>query len=63
MRLQVNVSDNVVKRIDMLAKEIGVTRSALCSMMIYNSLPNPDDEKQCDDFKDFVNYQMESRLM
>ena len=63
MRLQVNVSDSVVKRIDMLAKEIGVTRSALCSMMIYNSLPNPDDEKECDDFKELVNDRMESRLM
>ena len=63
MRLQVNVGDNVVKRIDMLAKEIGVTRSALCSMIIYHSLPDPEDAKECEDFKDFINYKVESRLM
>ena len=37
MRLQVNVGEDVVKRIDSLAKEIGVSRSALCSMIIYRS--------------------------
>lgn len=38
MRIQVNISDDVAKRIDELAKGMGVSRSALCSIWISNEL-------------------------
>lgn len=34
MRVQVNVSDEMVSEIDRYAKEMGVSRSALCSIFI-----------------------------
>lgn len=34
MRLQVNVSDSMCEKIDFYAKQMGVSRSALCSIMI-----------------------------
>lgn len=34
MRVQVNMSDEMVKKIDDYAKTMGVSRSALCSMFI-----------------------------
>lgn len=34
MRVQVNVSDDLVKKIDEYAKIMGVSRSALCSVWI-----------------------------
>lgn len=34
MKLQVNVSDEMVENIDKYAKQMGVSRSALCSMLI-----------------------------
>lgn len=34
MRVQVNVSDDLVKKIDEYAKVMGVSRSALCSVWI-----------------------------
>lgn len=34
MRVQVNVDDEMVKKIDLYAKKMGVTRSALCSVFI-----------------------------
>ena len=34
MRVQVNVDDEMVKKIDAYAKRMGVTRSALCSVFI-----------------------------
>lgn len=34
MRVQVNVSDELVERIDKYAKTMGVSRSALCSVWI-----------------------------
>ncbi len=34
MRVQVNLSDDMVKKIDGYAKQLGVSRSALCSMFI-----------------------------
>lgn len=42
MRVQVNIGPDTVKRIDKLAKEVGVTRSALCSLLIFQSLPADD---------------------
>lgn len=34
MRVQVNVDDEMVKKVDLYAKKMGVTRSALCSVFI-----------------------------
>jgi metal-responsive CopG/Arc/MetJ family transcriptional regulator len=34
MRLQVNVADDMVDRVDFYAKKMGVSRSALCSVAI-----------------------------
>ena len=34
MRVQVNISNEMVKKIDDYAKTMGVSRSALCSMFI-----------------------------
>lgn len=38
MRVQVNLSDNMVSRIDKIADEMGLTRSALCSTFIGQSV-------------------------
>ena len=34
MRIQVNLSENMVKRVDALADNMGVSRSAFCSLII-----------------------------
>lgn len=34
MRIQVNVSDEMVKRIDVIASLLGVSRSAMCAVFI-----------------------------
>jgi len=34
MKVQTNVSDDMVKKIDALANQMGVSRSALCSVAI-----------------------------
>ena len=34
MRVQVNLSDEMVGRVDEYAKQMGVSRSALCSMLV-----------------------------
>lgn len=34
MKVQVNVSEEMVERVDLYAKKMGVSRSALCSMLI-----------------------------
>lgn len=34
MRVQVNLSDEMVKNVDKYAKQMGVSRSALCSILI-----------------------------
>lgn len=42
MKLQVTVSDEMVKRIDEYAKKMGVSRSALCSVFIGQGIMNYD---------------------
>lgn len=42
MRVQVNLSDEMVKKVDDYAKMIGVSRSALCSMFIGQSIMSYD---------------------
>lgn len=34
MRIQVNLSDEMVNKVDAYAKKMGVSRSALCSMLV-----------------------------
>lgn len=34
MRIQVSVSDSMVERLDKIAEEMGISRSALCSTFI-----------------------------
>jgi metal-responsive CopG/Arc/MetJ family transcriptional regulator len=34
MRVQVNLSDEMVSKVDMYARKMGVSRSALCSMLV-----------------------------
>lgn len=34
MRIQINLSDSMVKKVDSLAESYGVSRSALCSTII-----------------------------
>lgn len=38
MRVQVNVNDNLVKKIDEYASAMGVSRSALCSVWIATAI-------------------------
>lgn len=40
MRVQVNLSDGMVERVDSYAKLMGVSRSALCSMLIGQGVMN-----------------------
>lgn len=42
MRVQVNISDELVKKIDDYAKMMGVSRSALCSVWIGQSVMSYD---------------------
>lgn len=42
MRVQVNLSDEMVKRVDFYASRLGVSRSALCSVMIGNGVLSYD---------------------
>lgn len=38
MRIMVNLSDEMVRKVDKLAESIGVNRSAFCAMMIGNGV-------------------------
>ena len=38
MKLQVMVSDDFVERLDKCAKELGVSRSAFCAMLLASAL-------------------------
>lgn len=42
MRAQVNLSDDMVVRVDKIAKTYGVSRSALCSMFIGQMVSNTE---------------------
>lgn len=42
MRVQVNLSDEMVERVDIYSKMMGVSRSALCSMLIGQGIMNYD---------------------
>lgn len=38
MKVQVNLNDDIVKKIDSYAKAIGISRSAVCAMWIGNAV-------------------------
>lgn len=42
MRVQVNISDEMVDRVDEYAKKMGVSRSSLCSMLIGQGIMSYD---------------------
>ena len=42
MRVQVNLSDELVSKVDFWAKKIGVSRSALCSVLVGNGIMGYD---------------------
>lgn len=46
MRVQVSIGPETVQRIDKLAKKVGITRSALCSMLIFQSLPTEESTEE-----------------
>ena len=40
VRLQINVSDKVAKQIDEYANEIGISRNAMCAVLLHNGVEN-----------------------
>ena len=42
MRIQVNLSDEMVEKVDGYAKKMGVSRSALCSMLVGQGIMSYD---------------------
>ena len=42
MRVQVNLSDEMVGKVDAYARKMGVSRSALCSMFVGQGIMNYD---------------------
>lgn len=46
MRIQVNLSDSMVAKLDKIADEYGVTRSALCAMLIGQGADGINQAKQ-----------------
>ena len=42
MRVQVNLSDEMVSKVDAYARKMGVSRSALCSMLVGQGIMNYD---------------------
>lgn len=45
MRVQVNINDDMVQKIDTYAHKYGVTRSALCSVAVGQYIDNLDNAK------------------
>lgn len=49
MKVQVNVSDDMVQRLDTYARKMGVSRSALCSVLIGQGIMGYDKAfEMCD---------------
>lgn len=42
MRVQVNLSDEMVSKVDLYASKMGVSRSALCSMLVGQGIMSYD---------------------
>lgn len=52
MKVQVTLSDDLVKKIDEVAKVIGASRSSLCGMFIYHGMK--DYLHELDSDKDWI---------
>lgn len=66
MRIQINLSDEILKRVDQEAKKIGTSRGAMLTTWIGEKINNLDQTKallenfsKSDTFKDFANYFLE----
>ena len=46
MRIQVNLSDSMVKKLDAMSEDYGVTRSALCAMLIGQGVDGINQARQ-----------------
>lgn len=46
MRVQVNLSDEMAVKVDNYAKKMGVSRSALCSVLIGNAIMGYDSASE-----------------
>lgn len=54
-KLQININDDIVARIDRQAKLLGVTRSALCALWLGQSLRTAEaQESMTDEFSKFL---------
>lgn len=60
MRVQVNISDVMVERIDKYAQMMGVSRSALCSMLIGQGIMGFD---KAFDIMDGVAIKLDEKIM
>lgn len=60
MRVQVNISDVMVERIDKYAQMMGVSRSALCSMLIGQGIMGFD---KAFDIMDGVATKLDEKIM
>lgn len=59
MRVQVNLSDEMVDKVDFYARKMGVSRSALCSMLVGQGIMSYDNSmdilnKLCDNLGDEI---------
>lgn len=54
MRIQVIMPDKIVSKVDELAKDLGMSRSGLCSLMIRLSLPRENDDFEYSRFIDWI---------
>lgn len=46
MKVQINLNDDIVKRVDEYAKTVGVTRSACCALWIGQALQNVEKQNK-----------------
>lgn len=60
LRVQVNLSDEMVKKVDSYAHGMGVSRSALCSMLIGQGILSYD--KSFDLLSNFASDEMKSKV-
>lgn len=63
MRIQINLSDEILKRVDQEAKKLGTSRGAMLTTWIGEKINTIDQTKailenfsKSDAFKDFANY-------
>lgn len=63
MYIQVNVSDEMVSKVDKHAKSIGISRSALCALFIGQGINGMESANSIiDDIKDCVKVELSNSL-